>query len=88
MEEARFSWNIKYRWQGFECQSTIRSDEDTMPAELIEHHIRWLSAHGAVPNGNGGNGKAAAPQASARVCPVCSKDDELELVHKIVVETK
>lgn len=89
MEEAKFSINIKYRQQGYECQLTMRADTGTASEQLIlsQQALNWLAGHGAEPT-NGRNGKAAAsPEHSKsqaedkkRVCPVCGKDDELELI--------
>lgn len=80
MEEARFSTNIKYRYQGFECQFTMRADQGSA-SELLDNSfkaVRWLGDHGAVP-GNG-NGKPFPKPASEPVCPRCGKSDELELI--------
>ena len=86
MEEAKYSINIKYRQQGYECQLTMRADTGSASAQLIlsQQALNWLAEHGAEPT-NGRNGKAAEhskPQAEEkeRVCPVCGKDDKLELI--------
>ena len=80
MEEAKFSTNIKYRWQGYECQFTMRADEGS-PSELLtraQQAVAWLGDHGAVPNGNH---QASLPlDQGKRVCPVCGRDDKLELI--------
>lgn len=78
MEEAKYSLNIKFRWQGFECQYTARSDENGGQALMKgKQIIETLLAQGAVPNGNG---KPAVPPSSERLCPVCHQADQLELV--------
>lgn len=79
MEEAKYSLNIKFRWQGFECQFTSREDENggqaLMKGKTI---IETLLAQGAVPNG------AYQPklpeQKKERVCPECGQADMLELI--------
>lgn len=84
MEEAKFSLNIKYRYEGFECQFTMRAEQGSASEQLDlgQKAVSWLLAHGAVPNGNhqlSMLGKAHSAD-SQRVCPVCGKDDELELI--------
>lgn len=84
MEEAKFSTNIKYRYQGFECQFTMRADQGS-PAELLDlafKAVTWLKDHGAVP-GNGNGSYKKEPEKSVpekRLCPVCHKDDSLRLI--------
>lgn len=85
MEEAKRSLNIKFRYHGFESQFTIRDDEDDWGKVLLiaQAVTRWLEDHGAVPTNGNGNGKHTeekAPPESTRICPVCQKDDELELI--------
>ena len=85
MEEAKFSTNIKYRYQGFDCQFTMRADQG-QAAELLDlafKAVTWLKDHGAVAtNGNGYQAKKEpekeVPQ--KRLCPVCKKDDQLRLI--------
>ncbi len=80
MEEARFSINIKYRQQGYECQLTMRADTGTSSEQLIlsQQALNWLAGHGAEPT-NGRNGKRAE-SAAERVCPICGQSDKLELI--------
>ena len=84
MEEAKFSTNIKYRYQGFECQFTMRADQGSA-AELLDlahKAVTWLSAHGAVP-GNGNGSYKKEPEKAVqekRLCPVCHQDDQLRLI--------
>lgn len=85
MEEAKFSTNIKYRYQGYDCQFTMRADQGSA-AELLDQAFKavtWLKDHGAVPgNGNGYQVKKE-PEKSVpekRLCPVCHKDDSLRLI--------
>lgn len=84
MQEARFSFNVKFRWQGFDCQYTARDDENGGTAlKTAKQVIQSLLAQGAAPNGN--HQPSLTPQVPAsgapeRVCPVCKKDDMLELI--------
>jgi hypothetical protein len=84
VEEAKFSSNIKYRYQGFECQFTMRADQGSA-AELLDlahKAVTWLKNHGAVPgNGNGYQAKKEPEKSpSQRLCSVCHKDDSLRLI--------
>lgn len=80
MEEARHSFNIKFRMQGFECQLTIRDDkEGTGPivsaGQATVHMLAGLK--GVEPSSNGKHFPAPAAEP---VCPHCGKSDELELI--------
>jgi hypothetical protein len=80
VEEAKFSTNIKFKVQGFECQFTMREDTGSA-AELLDRAFKavaWLKAHEAVP-GNG-NGKPFPKPADEPVCPKCGQSDMLELI--------
>lgn len=92
MEEAKYSFNLKFRKEGFECQLTMRADTG-LAAELLEtgfKAVSWLQAHGAVPgNGSGSiahsNSKAddlfsISSMGAAPVCPVCHQADQLEQI--------
>lgn len=93
MEEAKHSFNLKFRLQGFECQLTIRDEEEgTGPiVAKAQATVRMLSGLAGVERTNG-NGHAAAAPSSAhppllggppvpRPCQFCGEDSELELVH-------
>ena len=81
MEEAKYSLNIKFRWQGFECQFTSRSDENGGQTLIKgKQIIETLLAQGAVPNGNHQASLTFKGEEKKRVCPVCGQDDELELI--------
>lgn len=89
MEEAKNSFNIRFNLKGFDCQFTLRDDVSWLNClkdvpRLIEHldylgakpDRRWESVKG------GGNGqKPEQPtEPRERVCPVCGKADQLELI--------
>lgn len=79
MQEAKFSFNIKFRLGGFDCQFTLREDENG--GVLIKKGqavIDSLLAQGAVPNGFGSPPPKEKP--ARPVCPVCGRDDQLELI--------
>lgn len=95
MEEAKHSFNIKFRMQGFECQLTIRDDEvgTGIIVSQAQAAVRMLAGLVGVTPSNG-NGRSAAgpepahplappaPSVPAKpVCPHCLTSDELELVH-------
>ncbi len=85
MEEAKFSANVKFKYQGFECQFTMRQDEGPAAGlmQLQLGAVGWLQAHGAVPSNGNGNGHqvpapaltpgkpAPKPEPEAPVAPVC-----------------
>jgi len=91
MEEAKFSSNIKYQYQGYECQFTMRADTGSA-SELLDttfKAIAWLEAHGAsTRNGNGSvhpvkkepESAASAKPPQKRLCPVCGLTDQLRLI--------
>jgi hypothetical protein len=93
MEEAQFSFNVKCRLGGYSSQLTVRAGEgQTLGAfrETITAAVSMLRSLGGEPepgwgvvkpgNGNGGKEKPEAAT-TRRVCPVCSQDDRLELIH-------
>ncbi len=86
MQEALHSFNVKFRMQGFECQLTVRDDEQgtgkiVTAAQAV---TRMLAGIVGVSPTNGGNGKPAAVLPAAEpagpVCPTCGQSDELELI--------
>lgn len=92
MEQARFSFNIKFNMAGFDCQFTLRNDEDgeALFSEGMDV-LGALAGQGAIPQSRN-NGKATpapnpapAPkpessQGAERVCPECGQSDMLELI--------
>jgi hypothetical protein len=88
MEEARYSFNVRFNLNGFDSQVTVRADEGWLQClkELTEilRHLEGLGAKPdrrweAVKNGNNGAVQPALVPV-ARVCPVCGKDDDLRLI--------
>jgi hypothetical protein len=89
MQEALHSFNVKFRFRGFECQLTIRDDEQGTGKIVTQAQaaVVMLAGLAGVTSTNG-NGHAAAPQLAgmpvaepaAPVCPVCGQGDQLELV--------
>ena len=66
MEEARASWNTIYLdKQGFECQLTLRDDDENALAERVGTVMKRIQDSGGKPvvrrNGNG-NGNGGSPQ--------------------------
>jgi hypothetical protein len=95
MEEAKHSFNVKFRMQGFECQLTIRDEEEGtgLIVSKAQSAIRMLAGIVGVTPTNGNGRSAAGPEAAhppapvtqadlehAPVCPTCGQSDELELV--------
>ena len=94
MQEAKFSFNTKFRLWGVECQFTIRDDEGTAGQIFLKgtQLVAVMLKSGAQPsNGNGHAAAAPGPAApppleqlfdepKQPVCPICGKADELELV--------
>jgi hypothetical protein len=90
MQEALHSFNVKFRFRGFECQLTIRDDEQgtgkiVTQAQAVVTMLAGLV--GVTPtNGNGhaalgaGHPQDVLVQPFEPVCPVCGKSDQLELV--------
>ena len=74
MQEAKISFNVKFRLQGFECQLTLREDEGgTGPAiTKAQAAVRILAGLvGVTPtNGNGHAAAAPGPSASPRAAAV------------------
>jgi len=70
MQEAKISFNVKFRLQGFECQLTLREDEGgTGPAiTKAQAAVRILAGLVGVTPTNG-NGHAAAPGAAHPPAP-------------------
>ena len=70
MQEAKISFNVKFRMQGFECQLTLREDEGgTGPAiTRAQAAVKILAGlAGVTPtNGNGHAAAAPVPPASPR----------------------
>ena len=93
MQEARYSFNTKFRYHGFESQFTIREEEGVAAVTIDAgmKAIAWLSDHGAMPTNGNGHQNGAPSKVEDQlwdklklpdkpVCPVCGKGDELELV--------
>jgi hypothetical protein len=91
MQEALHSFNVKFRMSGFECQLTIRDDQEgsgviVTQAQAVTRILAGLA--GVTPtNGNGHTPAAAAavpppvlPVKEEPVCPTCGRADQLELV--------
>jgi hypothetical protein len=70
MEEAKVSFNVKFRMQGFECQLTQRGDEEGSGPAITRAQatVRILAGIvGVTPtNGNGQHAAAPVPPASPR----------------------
>lgn len=87
MQEAKFSFNTKFRLFGMDCQYTIRDDEGTA-GEIFYKGMQLVSVmikSGAVPSNGNGRSSAQLPgmptqEEAQPVCPQCGKSDELELV--------
>lgn len=86
MQEAIHSFNIKFRMQGFECQFTVRDDNEKGTGQIVAQGqavVRMLAGLTGVSPTNG-NGKPAGPAGPAgpaeQVCPTCGKSDQLELI--------
>lgn len=81
MQEAKYSFNIRYNQDGYDCQLTIRSDEGSASVllGLGQQAIKWLSDHGATPerrwevNGKNGNGKPESTPEPVLECPIHHK---------------
>ena len=61
MDEARASWNTIYQSkEGFECQITLRDEDETSLAERIKKVVASLTKSGGAPvrrrNNHSGNG--------------------------------
>jgi hypothetical protein len=86
MQEALHSFNVKFKMQGFECQLTVR-DEEQGTGKIVtagQSVVRMLAGLVGVTPSNG-NGKPQLPGMPEQVplklvCPVCGKDDELEAI--------
>jgi hypothetical protein len=77
MEEAKHSFNVKFRMQGFECQLTIR-DDDVGTGIIVaqaQATVRMLAGLKGITatNGNGhaapGSGPSGSPRAAAPPAP-------------------
>lgn len=70
MEEAKHSFNLKFRMQGFECQLTVRDDEEGTGKIVGQAQavVRMLAGLVGVTPTNG-NGHAAAPGAAHPPAP-------------------
>lgn len=87
MEEARFSYNVRFSLDGFDSQVTIRSDSSWKECLEEASQFLWaLKSRGAVPERRWENHRGAAKpekkekQPERRLCPVCHQDDQLELI--------
>lgn len=91
MEEAKFSFNVKFNLDGFDCQLTVRSDTtSTECIDLGTRAINVLKHHGAVPDRrweaikNGENKTLPGVEPifpdDVPVCTECGKSDDMELV--------
>ena len=52
MEEAKFSFNIKFLYQGYDCCFTVREDQPGKAPELVEKALQVindLGTKGALP---------------------------------------
>lgn len=74
MQEAKHSFNVKFRLQGFECQLTIRDEEEgTGPiVSKAQAAVRMLAGLvGVMPtNGNGHAADGQVPRGSPRAAEV------------------
>lgn len=70
MEEAKHSFNLKFRMQGFECQLTVRDDEEGTGKIVGQAQavVRMLAGLVGVTPTNG-NGHAAGPVAGHPPAP-------------------
>lgn len=61
MQEAKYSFNVKFRMRGYDCQFTMREEEGAASDLLVkgEGAVNWLLSHQAAPSFNE-NGKPAA----------------------------
>ena len=80
MNEAKFSFNIRFSILGYDAQFTLRDDESgTKLLKLVPQVLKSLEALGATPERrweNGKNGKAdplKAPDPAPVECPVHHK---------------
>jgi hypothetical protein len=73
MQEAKFSFNTKFRLWGVECQFTIRDDEGTAGQIFLKgtQLVAVMLKSGAQPsNGNGHASAGPVPPVSPRVAAV------------------
>lgn len=83
MQEAIHSFNIKFRMQGFECQFTVRDDNEKGTGQIVAQGqavVRMLAGLTGVSPTNGNGKSAAAGLPVEPVCPTCGKSDQLELI--------
>ena len=89
MEEAKFSFNVKFNLEGFDCQITVRADTTgTECIDLGTKAIHVLSAKGAIPDrrweaikNNYNSPKAAVmPKPKPEAEPEPADKEEAELV--------
>jgi hypothetical protein len=70
MEEAKFSFNVKFLVNGYECCFTMREDAPDQAPELVNKAfqvISYLSSKGAAPTRIPAPAKPAAPPVSPSV---------------------
>jgi hypothetical protein len=86
MEEARYSFNVRFNLNGYDSQFTMRSDETWLKClQEGQQALRQLAGIGAKPDRrwesvkNGDNGHQPA-QPVKRECPMCHKDDQIQLI--------
>jgi len=87
MQEAQFSFNLKFQVSGMEAQFTCRAgDEQSLGSfrNTILAACQMVQGLGASPrvNGSGGNGhkKTESIKPAEKVCTVCGKADALRLI--------
>lgn len=92
MEEAKVSFNVKFRLQGFECQLTLRGDEEGSGPAITraQSTVRILASLVGVTPTNGNSKPVTSPlvlpvssppeQPVKPVCLTCGLADQLELV--------
>ena len=90
MEEARYSFNVKFKVEGLEAQFTCRAGENERLGDFlqtIENSITLVKSLGAAPRatgvaaaGNGHKERLESVKPQQKVCTVCGKADQLQLI--------
>lgn len=91
MQEAKYSVNVRFNYQGYDTQFTMREDENCkLLLDRFTQVVTQLEKMGAVPdrrwesvkNGNGnGNGHAEPEQKPSKpTCKHCDSSEHMELV--------
>ncbi len=83
MNEAKFSFNIRFSIQGYDAQFTARDDESGVKLlGLVPQLLKTLEGMGATPERHWENGKNGKPEAQPVPAPTPEPELECPIHHK------